>query len=139
MRIRPQGCIYLLVCLIAVQISDAAGSEEQHRISIDEAREIGQLAIDSYHRGAALVPVEKQFVPSFYVFEAESPNPETAAVIGSFAVNAQTGDVWDMAGYCHHLTSRAIRDRQEELRRRFGYSKSEFAKLEKLKPMCDAD
>jgi len=53
--------------------------------------------------------------------------------IGTYAVNAQTGDIWD-TGLCHRLDTTAIAPLENLIRDDRGLSKSEFER--KKKPSC---
>jgi hypothetical protein len=54
-------------------------------------------------------------------------------------VNSGTGDVWNMAGFCTHLTSPSLKKLQGDIRRRFKLKPKEYKELRAKKPMCDAD
>lgn len=66
-------------------------------------------------------------VPSFYVFEAtaEPPRRATSPVIGSFAVNKITGEVWRL-GDCTRLKSEALMRLQETVRKRIGLDRGDL-------------
>jgi hypothetical protein len=55
--------------------------------------------------------------------------------IGTYAVNAETGDIWD-TGLCQRLDTTAIAPLEELIRDNIGPSKSELERLGKKKPSC---
>ena len=56
-------------------------------------------------------------------------------MVGYFAVNPWTGDVWDVDG-CRRLDSDALRKRREAIRRKSGIPKAAYARLRDKKPLC---
>ena len=71
----------------------------------------------------------------FYAFEATGTHtdPTASPIIGSFAVNRGTGDVWRLV-VCRRVGSPELKRSQETLRRRIGLSRDEFRRLEAKAP-----
>jgi hypothetical protein len=70
----------------------------------------------------------------FYWFEVTANVPDDESpLLGYFAVNKTTGDVWDSA-QCRKLTSPAIRHFQEQLLQSGTISEAELHRREKLVP-----
>ncbi len=72
---------------------------------------------------------------SFFVFDGLNPPPAEGS-FGFFAVNAWTGDVWNLWG-CHRLSTPALRRSQAAIRRRFTRDElKQYARLRRLRPEC---
>jgi hypothetical protein len=71
----------------------------------------------------------------FYAFEATAspPNPSASPIIGSFAVNRATGDVWRLV-VCRTVESPALKRSQNSLRKRIGLSRVELHRLQRRAP-----
>jgi hypothetical protein len=68
--------------------------------------------------------------PQFYAFEAsaESPGSEDSPIIGSFAVDRDTGSVWQLV-VCREIHSVALTRLQDTIRRRIGITSAELKEL----------
>jgi hypothetical protein len=71
------------------------------------------------------------FLPLHY-----APEPGGVAVIGTYAVDKRTGDVWDGA-VCSELETHGLRKLQKSIRNRIGLSEQEYKQTRRLGPMCD--
>lgn len=106
-------------------------------LSEDHAR---SLAVSTLTAAARRLPgirfqEEKRPHPEgFYWFEitANTPN-DVSPLLGYFAVNKTTGDVWNPV-QCKRLTSSAIRRFQEQLRRKAKISDAEFRQIAATAP-----
>jgi len=110
------------------------------KLTVDEASELVQTALEE--GGATNLPgfgVETEppnhDYPNFYFFEAMWHNPGKSAVIGNYAVDSRTGDVWN-AVVCKEMKSAALRAKQKKIRKRIGLSDEEYGRIKKPGPMC---
>lgn len=101
-------------------------------LTVEEAR---QLVIQSLAPGQRRLPgleassSQRSDIPDFYRFEVSwSPPDPGSAVVGFFAVNRATGDVWELV-LCTKKTSAELRRLQDELRKRIGLSGEELRKM----------
>ena len=77
--------------------------------------------------------------PAFYFLEAElgvSPGPVGVLDVRYYAVDRQTGDVWN-AVICEVITSSSLTRAQVALRRRIGLIDAEYRRIKKLGPLCE--
>lgn len=77
--------------------------------------------------------------PAYYFFEAMlgvPPGPVGALNVGYYAVDRQTGDVWN-GTICERITSSSLTKVQVALRRRIGLTDAEYKKIKKLGPLCE--
>jgi hypothetical protein len=80
------------------------------------------------------------YFPGFHFFEATWDNPHqppASVVLGHYAVNRRTADVWDV-GLCKTLDPPVVRTRQKALRREMSLSEHEYRKLSPVAP-CSAN
>jgi len=59
-------------------------------------------------------PYRYDYAPEFYAFMARWPNPDGHPLIGYFAVNPWTGDVWDVMG-CRRIVSPELEKEQDAI------------------------
>jgi hypothetical protein len=79
---------------------------------------------------------DKHF-PEFYFFTAMWAGiPGGSAVIGHYAVDSSTGDVWS-ATVCEEESTVDLRALQARIRRRIGLSDLEYQKVRRKGPLCE--
>jgi hypothetical protein len=72
----------------------------------------------------------------FYEYDIHAVGPhDYLGHIGTYAVNAETGDLWD-TGLCQRLDTTAIAPLEELIRDNIGLSKSDSERLSKNSPPC---
>ncbi len=110
-------------------------------LSEEEARELLTKALEP--GGAPKLPgysLEKtstipEGTPDYYSFQALWDNPQGVAVIGNYAVDARTGDVWS-GTVCRALSSRPLRVLQGVIRKRIGLADQLYQQIKRPGPMC---
>jgi hypothetical protein len=135
-RIGASFEVFLVATAISVGTATAQPSEE--KIGVEEARRLVYEIVKVHNPGASLTNSPRPFDPDFYFLAATWPNPTGSPIIGYFAVNPWTGDVWNSAG-CEHVTSRPLEKLQQVIRKRSHLKKEEYARLGAKKPMCGMD
>jgi len=107
-------------------------------LSADEARELAYEVLGP--TGVTKLPkfgldqYKDPYFPEFLFFEATRENPEAVSgVIGHYAVNPKTKDVWEVVA-CKRLATPSLRKRQDTIRKRFRFSSEEYRKLKTKKP-----
>src|SRR5260370_41672409 len=83
-------------------------------ISQSTARKLVREALVTMNQDGPSVKITRfrdDHAREFYTFDATWPNPDGDPLIGYFAVNPWTGDVWDLGG-CKRITSSAIEKEQ---------------------------
>ena len=129
--------------LLAFTVLVVAGQEGYARtrdLTESETRQLVMQALDSSARKLPKLAVDpytdaKSPVPNFYEFSVTWDNPNGAVVVGFFAVNRATGDVWKLV-VCSKVESAHLRRLQAALRRRIKLREDEFRKLKDEAP-CD--
>jgi hypothetical protein len=85
----------------------------------------------------SIVPFRYDYAPEFLSFEALWPNPGGSGLIGYFAVNPQTGDIWEING-CYKITSAKIRTMQTSIRKHSQLTPRDERALHEKTPACSA-
>lgn len=127
--------IYFFAVLLVFPIGVAyAINEPQQKISEEEARQLVYEVVKIHNPDAELTSTPRDDDPDFYFFAASWPNPVGSPMIGYFAVNPWTGDVWD--GGCRRLKSPSLKKHQASIRKRFRFNKKNYQKLRAKTPIC---
>lgn len=111
---------------------------QSRRIEMAEASKLVYEGIKLHNPDATITNVANPYDRDFMYFQGLWPNPVGSPVIGNFAVNPWTGDVWDVGG-CDRVSLPSIRRQQEGIRKRFQITKKEYARLQAKKPLCEKD
>jgi hypothetical protein len=134
----PRQNILLLLPLVLVSVTAVVQQKATtpRKITIAEAKELVTKAVES-SRGKSRGFFFEQTPEAPYEFEVRSDKPTafTYPLIGHFAVDPSTGDVWD-AIVCREYTSQPLRKLQQTIRKRIGLTAEEYQKLKKPGPMC---
>jgi hypothetical protein len=117
--------------VLAVLGSCAIVSARGRDLTVEEARRLVIEALQPTQRslpGLTATLSQRSSIPDFYRFEVywNPPNPGSA-VVGYFAVNRVTGDVWELV-LCEKKDSEELRRLQDELRKTIGLSDEELQK-----------
>jgi hypothetical protein len=119
----------------------AAGAQQQDsRLVTDgEARELVIAALPSSAKHLPKFGLEgglDSHDPRFYVFTAYwAGAPNGSMVIGNYAVDTSTADVWDAVMACRELRTQALRKLQKEVRSRLRLSETQYRKAKRLCPL----
>jgi hypothetical protein len=120
-----------------LSFSTAAGSDRDRNLTEAEARELATMAL---RREARTLPKLRLDTdngypgrPGFYWFEATAFIPDASPVLGHFAVNQATADVWDPVS-CQRLASPDLVNLQRRMRKRIHLSDRDLARLSKTAP-----
>ena len=135
---RTSNRVEELLLIASALVAMAGAQPPDGKIGIEEARKLAYEAVKVHNPDATLISSPRAFDPDFYFFAATWPNPTGSPIIGYFAVNPWTGDVWNAAG-CEHPTSKSIEKLQQEIRRRSHFKRGEYTRLRAKKPICDSD
>src|SRR5580658_1182521 len=107
-------------------------------ISLNDARKLVREALvasDLNGPSVKIEPFRYDYAPDFYAFMAWWPNPGGSPLLGYYAVNRWTGDVWDVMG-CKRISSPAIRREQESIWRRSRLAPEARGTIQETSPAC---
>jgi hypothetical protein len=106
------------------RVRDVAESEARELVvgALDpSARHLPKLAVDPYVDAKAPAP-------DFYEFAVTWDNANGSVIVGFFAVNRATGDVWKLV-VCRKVERPRLRQLQGALRRKISLSHEELVRL----------
>jgi hypothetical protein len=130
----------ILIALIASGTAPSAGTASPRMSRIDAQQILlGYLQDARFARrpGFALEWFDSPTNPGFYYFEAVFANPRPgSAILGSWAVDSQTGDIWS-ATICEEKTSPRAHARQMQIRARLQITPNRYRQLRRGGPICD--
>lgn len=111
-----------VICARARDLTAAEGRELVMQALDREAKKLPKLAIDLEDK-----------VPGFYEFAVTWDNPNGSVIVGFFAVNQGTGDVWRLV-VCRTVESPDLRRLQDAIRRKVGLGRRDLIKLRSNAP-----
>lgn len=120
---------FIFLLFMTVPISNVWAVEN---IDVTYAHHLGKFAlIGTDNEGGALeASFDTPDDDGFYVMQGIGP----MANFGWFAVNAWTGDVWNLGGSnCEQLSNTVLREEQKKIKKQF-IDKEEYKRLHNLKP-----
>ena len=62
---------------------------------------------------------------------------KSSVVVGNYAVDLSTGDVWSAVVSCSELNTPNLRRLQRQVHRRLGLTQSEYRRIKSHGPLCD--
>src|SRR5215472_1692577 len=118
----------VFVTLVVVFHCLNIGHARTRNLSVEEARRLAIEALYPTERSAPGLDVQlaqASHISGFYRFEITWDNPTPGSVvIGSFAVNETTGDVWELA-LCKQRRSGGLTRLKQSLRKAIGLTAAE--------------
>jgi len=128
------------VLLLAALCVPAVAQQSPSQISLADAKKLVMAALPSETKQLPkfelLHWVEKgdPLNSQFYFFTGVWNNPNPGSVVtGNYAVDKETGNVWNAPSACDELTNPGVRKLQTEIRTRIGLSDAAYRKK---KPTC---
>lgn len=126
------------VCLCVGSVN--AGPE--HKISAEQAKALVMASLSPQQRALPNVEAEQYSPPKptkflFFTVTWEGPT-NGSVVVGNYAVDPQTGDVWSATSSCEEETNKGLRALQSELRATaLRLPRSQYHQLKTKGPLCD--
>ena len=125
--------------VIAAMLCETGRGAARRPITVSEASELVRALLkpDGWTKLRGFVLYQALFdaeFQDFYFIHAEWGKPPVA--IGHFAVERNTGEVWDWVK-CGQFTSPSLSEAQQALRNRIGLADTEYQKIRKPGPFCE--
>jgi hypothetical protein len=133
--LRKRGATAMMLALLLVG-TQVPARPRRRDLTQPEARALVIEALDQSARklpGLTFKFYSRAKASNFYELAVLWNNPNGSAIVGHFAVNRATGDVWRLV-LCTRVESAALRRLQQTLRKRIGLGSEEFHKLESEAP-----
>lgn len=124
--------------LLAVMPAQGGGSRI---LSKAKAQELVLMSLSAEQKGLPGLSAEQYKDPHssrFLFFTVTWAAKEgQSVVIGNFAVDPYTGDVWNAAASCDEMQDRALQQLQRRVRKSLGLSEAEYKQLKTRGPLCE--
>ena len=133
----------MTVVMAAALSSGAQAAQPDQKVGTNEAARLVQGALRAKRPPHSLVashvenPYDREFI-YFYVYGAKPKDPGASPHLGNYAVNPWTGEVYD-SDNCTVLRSSWLTKHREQIRKRFGFTTSEYEELRRKRPVCSVD
>jgi hypothetical protein len=129
------ACLLIMAFCMPV----VAQQKEPGQITVNEATQLVLAALPSKTKQLPKFGLEgglDSSDPRFYMFEAYwAGAPNGSMVIGNYAVDASTADVWNAPAACDELSTPALRKFQKQVRSRIRLSPTEYRKKKRRCPL----
>lgn len=129
--------LFASFCMSIAMLSGVSMAASE--VSLDQARQLVVVALSVHGLPVVLEHVVIKVEPDFIFFEQIDPDKAHLAVMGTYAVNRRTAEVWDTGGHCSLLQSAGLAAAQRALRSQLGLSAAELGRGATKKPECDAE
>lgn len=133
-------CKWFLALNLAIFLSlpTAARSDRSRKLTEAEARKLARLALAPNARTLPNMRFDTfegyPGRPGFYWFEITASVPDDVSpILGHYAVNQATGDVWEVVG-CWKVTSSELTTLQRRIRKTISLSDQDLRRLSKVAP-----
>jgi hypothetical protein len=128
--------VFIVVLVLAG--GHAIAMARSRDLTESEARELAALALTPTARKLPALTLSldnplPRSPPTFYWFEATAAVPNASPILGHYAVNRVTGDVWDPV-WCKKLSTPDLRKSQSTMRKRIGLGAKELRRLSSVAP-----
>lgn len=132
---------YLFLFLLLFVSGMVARSDEPSKITISQAKELVLASLTVQQRELPKLGVE-QYDESgsskFWFFTVTWEGlPKGSVVVGNYAVDPYTGDVFSAVASCDELHTKKLRAVQEQIRAALRLSKAEYQRVKTKGPLCE--
>jgi hypothetical protein len=132
-----RNLVFIGVCLAS---TIAHTADRPVKLPKDEAKELVKAALPSKTRHLPSFGLEEysdSSRPRFYFYTAYWAGvPNGSVVIGNYAVDESTGDVWDAVISCKEESNPVLRKLQSEVRSKLGLSRFDYDRIKSKGPLC---
>jgi hypothetical protein len=116
-----------------------SGQQPNQLVSLDDAKALVRAALPSKTKQLPKFEIEggdDPTYPHFYVFQALwAGTPNGSVVVGIYAVDKETVDVWNAPAACVEMSTPALHELQAKVRSRMGLSRDEYRKKKRRCPL----
>lgn len=120
---------------------DNADGQPEHRITAEQTKALVMASLSPQQRALPKVEAEQYPPPKssrFLFFTVTWEGTKNGSVlVGNYAVDPYTGDVWSAVASCEEETNRGLRALQARIRATLHLSHSQYHQLKTKGPLCD--
>ena len=134
-----RACVLLLASLCAANAS--AVDQPERKITADQARALVLASLNPEQRRLPSLgadPYKDPNTSKFLFFTVSwAGTPNGSVVVGNYAVDAHTGDVFSATVGCEEEKNKNLRALQTRIRASLHLSQSEYQRLKTKGPLCE--
>jgi hypothetical protein len=133
----------VLVIFLAWLCATTAGAVDppQHRITIDQAEALVMASLSAQQRRLPKVEAEPFAPPNtsrfLYFTVSWEGTPNGSVVVGNYAVDLDTGDVFSSTMSCYEEKNKRLKALQARIRAMLHLSQSDYHRMKTNGPLCD--
>jgi len=139
---KPMVLLVLSLLLLCPTTSRAAQDKTEHKLTVDQAKELVMAALTPKQRRLPKLGAEPYDAPDssskflfFTVTWAGTPNG--SVVVGNYAVDPNIGDVFSATIGCYEAKNTALQKIQARVRASLLLSAAEYRRLKTKGPLCE--
>ena len=130
----------LILVFLCITTASAVDHPEQ-RITVEQARALVMASLTKEQRRLPRLGVEQSGAPDFSKFMFFTVTweglPNGSVVVGNYAVDTYTGDVFSATMSCYEEKNRRLHFLQAQVRTTLHLSQSEYQRLKTRGPLCE--
>lgn len=133
----------LTVLFLILLCATAAGAvaPPEHRVTINQAKALVIASLTAQQRRLPRLGAEPSSPPGpsrFLYFEVTWEGvPNGSVVVGNYAVDLDTGDVFSATASCDEESNKRLETLQAQIRAKLHMSWSEYQRLKSKGPLCE--
>lgn len=135
-----KATVLLLLAFLHSTIATAVEHPE-HKMTAEQARELVIASLTAEQRRLPSLEAEQYDAPdsSQFVFFTVTwrGTPNGSVVVGNYAVDSYTGDVWSAVIGCYEVKNKKLSALQSQVRATLHLSQSEYQRLKTKGPLCE--
>ena len=129
----------LLIIAFSVSSACATGASP-NKIDLAQAKALVMASLTTKERRLPSLAVDPDDDPSskfFFVSVTWAGTPNGSVVVGNYAVDPYTGDVFSATMACHEEKNKRLDALQRQVRATLHLTQAEYQKLKTKGPLCD--
>jgi hypothetical protein len=130
----------IFLALLLFTLRTAAWSAEPSKITISQAKELVLASLTAQQRQLPKLmvgPYNESDASRFWFYTVTWAGlPKGSVVVGNYAVDPITGDVFSATASCAELHTKKLQPLQEKTRAALHLSKEEYQRLKTKGPLC---
>jgi len=127
--------ILVLLTFLGASACFLKGGQGPEKMTIEDATNLVYEVVRVHNPQAEIVRRTDKYDPDFFYFEVVVPNRVASPIVGHFAINPWTADVWNPAS-CEQVNSPSLGKMQRSLRAKLHLSEGDYKRLKSRKPIC---
>jgi len=136
-----KSLVTVAILVLATLPCRADSVPESRTVTKDEAEALVRAALPAKLKRLPTFGMEisqDRDHPRFYfAYVYWAGEPQGSMTVGNYAVDTETGDVWDAVISCDEIRAQALRGLQKMIRKEIGLSESEYKRVKSKGRLCE--